>query len=440
MTAFPRSIAVRLIALIAAICTLSWSAAQARNGTEEIGMTAQQLGRGGAFIAAPPESGALFGNPAALAFLDKELFSLDLRFTRSDLGYEGALHARSAPVGYVVPVLTYAGPWGRRMAWGVGLANDAGSTGVFNRYDLSVFGLPPGTTDRLSSRTSLSALTPAVAWRITRRTAIGAELSAGIARAKTNVLGETIGRRTDNLSGFGYSWRAGVYHRLSPRLTAGAYWRGRTHLRLKGGRVTYGEYTSTPGASISGVQMRGMSWPEQYGVGIAASSGRSTLLAEYRRLNWSEAMSTITLTVPGGEDVRLPVNWRDQDVWVLGWEHRMGGCDCEVWRAGLNYAKSCVPDSALLQPALNELHLTCGYERQLRDGLRLTTALVFSPRHAQRSTPDSDYNLLLGGGEPFSVSNEGLVFAAGLSWTLGGGRGEEGDAQGPSDEETGIRD
>lgn len=418
--------ALRIIC--AAVCTGALVVpAFAGNGIENIGTTVRQLGRGGAFIAAEPDVGALMGNPAALAFLENAELYVDARVWHSTLDYQGALNGLGQKENYTLPNIGYAEPVGDRFAWGAGVFTAVNSAFRVTDYDLSVIGAPPGTTDRTSVKARFVLFSPAVAYKLSDDTAIGAALNytSGTADFQAyDILGSTLGYSLDKPHGEGWAGRAGIYHRASDDTTLGAYWRSRTHLEITDGVLVIPPGFAQQGAlaPIPGTGIEGFQFPEQYGVGVAHQlSCEWTALAEYRRLLWGQGEETISFVPPQGEPLSLAMNWSDQDVYVLGAEYRPDGTGETIWRLGMNYAKSPVPDETLnpLYPAISEWHYTAGWEQELSDGFSLVTGAVYTPEVTRTSSVDNTFNQLLGAGQPYSLSHGSWQFGVGLSWTFG---------------------
>jgi len=413
----------------------------ASNGIEDIGATVRQLSRGGTFIAAEPDAGALMGNPAALAFLKQAELYGDLRVWGSSLDYHGALNGLGQQERYVLPNLAYAEPTSDNFAWGAGVFTSVNSAYRVHDYDLSVLGSPAGLTDRTSTKVRLVLFAPGVAYKLNDRTAVGAALhyTNGSADFQAyDMLGQTLGFSLGELSGEGWALRTGVYHRASEDTVIGAYWRSRTHLDIHDGvlQVPATQAQQAP-TQIPGTGVKGFQFPEQYGVGISQQLGTEwTALAEYRRLLWGEGSSEVSFVPPQGDPLSIAMDWCNQDVYAIGAEYRPGGSDNQIWRFGVNYAESPVPDHTLnpLYPAISEWHYTAGWERKLNDHLSLVTGAVYMPEVTRSSSADNSFNALLGAGQPYSLSTDSWQFGLGLSWSFG--TDEEEDCAPPDCQET----
>ncbi len=421
------SVGYRLMLAVGMLCAaiLAAAPAQAHNGMRSIGTTLRQLGRGGAFVATEPDAGALNGNPGALGLLEQPEFFFDIRMQTSHVEYEGLLNARGEDKLLWVPNVGYAAPLGDKLAWGVGVFSTANQMYALQDFDLSVVGAPPGTRDSASSGVRYYAITPGVAVKLNDRTAVGASLnwSSGKTGDLTyNILSNSVGQRLSGMAGSGYSLRVGAYHRVDPCTTLGAYWRSRSHMSADGGTLHTGPMYALPSATISGMEVHGADFPEEYGLGLGRKlNDKLSLYAEWRRLKWAKVRQTISVVPPQGAALEFPMHWRDQDVYVLGAEYQPDGAGGRLWRAGINYGKSPVPDNTLaaIFPTTNELHLTAGYEQQLSERWRLITGVNYAMAHNQTSTLDNPNNLTYGGGQPFTVGAASMEFGIGFEWSVG---------------------
>lgn len=412
------------LALWAAACVLS-TPAFAHNGMRDIGTTVRQLGRGGAFIATEPDAGSLSGNPGALGMLCGPDFMFDLRLQTTHVEYEGLLNAHSDDKQQWIPNAAYAAPLGHKLAWGVGVFSLSNQAYAIKGLDLSKLGAPAGVTDSASSGVRYMAITPGLAVKLSPKTALGASLnwSSGETDDQSyNIMGNTVGERLSGLAGKGYALRLGVYHEASPTTTLGAYWRSRSHIKAGDGTMHTGPMNPAGSTTMEGVEVKGGEFPEEYGVGIGHKLGQKwTLYGEWRRLNWAKVRKTITILPPQGAPTLFPMNWHNQDVYVVGAEYRPGCDDSKVWRCGFNFGKSPVPDSTLspIFPATNELHLTAGYEKQLDEHWRLVTGLNYAMLNKQTSAANDPNNLQFGGGQAFTTGSSNWEFGVGLSWATG---------------------
>lgn len=399
--------------------------AYASNGIEDIAVTVEQLGLGGAFVATPPDTGALMGNPAALAFYEFPEFSLDARSWNSKLSLDAALGGTGQSESTLAPGFAYASPGQGRFAWGAGVFTMMNSAYRVHDYDMSLIGAPPGTTDRTSTKVRMVMLAPAVAMKLNDDTAVGLGLqyTSGTADFQAyDAFGNTVGLSLRDMTGKGHALRAGIYSRATEDTTLGAYWRSRTHLEITGGVMETGAMSETPGAVIPGVEIVGFNFPEQYGVGFGHKLNCNwTAYGEYRRLMWGKGSDHVDFVPPQGDPTGYQNDWENQDVYILAAEYRPEGEGGDTWRMGVNYGKSPIPDHTLrpLYPAVSEWHYTAGYEHEVSDDFSFSLGAMYAPQVTRTSSMDNAFNQAIGLGQPFSLSNEILEFGIGLTWKFG---------------------
>ncbi|MCC7476896.1 outer membrane protein transport protein [bacterium] len=411
--------AVLVLILLAAGATQ----ALAGNGMRSTGASLKQISRGGTFVATDPDSGALSGNPAALAFLERPVFDFDLRLIESEVKYTGVLNGRGRKRSFWAPNLAYAAPGSEDFAWGLGVFSLSNLGYEVQDFDLSLIGAPAGTRDSASSSVRYLALTPGIAVKLSEDTAIGASLhwSSGETDDQSySILANTSGQELSGLAGSGYAWRAGLLHRFDDATQLGLYYRSRSHLTVDGGTISFAPGNPLAGQSIENVEVDGAEFPEEYGLGIQHRFDcRFRASAEYRHIGWAAVRRNITISPPGIPAIVFPQNWKDQNVLALGAEFSPRGDDEQVWRAGLNYAASPIRDEFLspIFAATNELHYSLGYEQQLSEEWRGQIGASYSPANVQTSTASNPYNATFGAGQPFSAGTPLWEFGFGLSWS-----------------------
>lgn len=418
------------LAVVALVLLLHPMLVHASNGMENISNSTRNLSAGGAYIAVEPCADAISGNPAALGMLETATLYGDVRDFVPVLDYTGMLQATGRREHFVYPNLAYAQPAGQRWAWGLGVMSQAAMGYGYESFDLSLLGAPPGTRGAAGSKFRFLTISPALAYKLDKRTAVGLAYnwSSGVTDEQSyDFYADATGHGLSNLSGHGQSLRAGVFHQASSRTALGAYWRSRSHLRIENGTITYGPYSTTPNAVIEDVSVKGSEFPEQYGVGLAQQLDPSwKLLVEWRHLNWAEVKQQVLIEIPDSAPLVFPMDWKSQDVLILGTEFSPDTSGQRVWRAGLNYAASPVPDSTLnpLFPSITELHLTAGLEQQLNDELRLCAALAYGVPRSQSTSADNALNPAFGAGQPYSISSGSWEFGLGVIWQPGKQAGE----------------
>lgn len=194
----------------------------------------------------------------------------------------------------------------------------------------------------------------------------------------------------------GWAGTLGATYKISPQLTIGGSYHGKTALGdmegsanvgfealvnsayLRTGKVGGTATTAVP-ISISGkISVRDFQWPETYGFGLAFQANDKLMIAaDYKRIGWAGVMKDFKMTfnadasqsdpmaqafMLGGTQMNATFiqDWKDQDVLQIGASYK--ATEALTLRAGLNLANNPVPDSTMnaLFPAIEKNHYTLG--------------------------------------------------------------------------------
>lgn len=188
----------------------------------------------------------------------------------------------------------------------------------------------------------------------------------------------------------GWAGTLGATYKISPQLTIGGSYHGKTALDdLEGSaNVAFGaKLGPSMGAmngavvpvSVSGkISVRDFQWPETYGFGLAYQANDKLMIAaDYKRIGWASVMKNMKMSFSaeasqadpmaqafmlGGTqmDVTFNQNWKDQDVFQIGASYKATAA--LTLRAGLNFANNPVSDNDTnaLFPATIKDHYTLG--------------------------------------------------------------------------------
>jgi long-chain fatty acid transport protein len=359
----------------------------ATNGMYLAGYGSEAAGRAGANIAIADRALGLQANPAGIAQLQGQHFSVDLQMLAPRLSYGGdpagnALDAKSTV--FDMPSLSYvrgakASPW----TWGLGLISQGGMGATFEGY-----ATPFGTKDGTYSEVRFLTATPTVAYAVNEDFAIGVSANAGYSDVTFRFFPNTsyyntngtpldpsddIGFFGANLSGrakaFNYSGRLGLMWAATPRVQVGAIYQTKTHGDYKNGKLSLNETSLGLGEVKYDAVVEGFTWPEQYGLGVQVRPvDRWMLAADARRYQWSGAIEKIEVkgTNPDkNSPVTAPVmpfvfDWKD--VWAVSLGAEFRASNAVTLRGGWNFGQNPVPDATLnpLFPAITQQHATVG--------------------------------------------------------------------------------
>ena len=352
------------------------------------GYGTEAMGRAGAGIAVADRALGLQFNPAGIAQLQGNHYSIDLQVLMPSLHYEDRMgnDMDGEKRNFYMPSIAYVhGSKGSPWTWGIGLVSQGGMGATFH-YDHTPF----GTSDDTYTQVRFATLTPSIAYAFSDNLSIGASANVGWSDVAFTFWSHTSfysnsgtpedpsddvaffgPKLTTAASTFNYSLRLGGMWRVHPKVQLGAIYQTKTHSDYKDGTLTMNESAIGLGRVDYDASVEGFTWPEQYGIGIQYRPANRWMIAfDIKRYIWSKAIDTITVegtdpskAVPSSlSEVSLPFvfQWKDQTVFLLGGECRV--TDDVTVRAGYNYGKSAVPDDTLnpLFPAIPEQHISAG--------------------------------------------------------------------------------
>ncbi|MDD2685476.1 MAG: outer membrane protein transport protein [Gallionella sp.] len=201
---------------------------------------------------------------------------------------------------------------------------------------------------------------------------------------------------TGKANATGWSGKLGMTYRVNNQLTLGATYHSKTSLgdmttggaqmRMidNAGAMGPAGTTYTLNGNISIVDFQ---FPETYGFGMAYQATDDLMLvADYKRVGWAKVMKdfhmTFTSTDMGGiaMDMRMPQNWKDQDVFNLGFAYKTS--PAVTLRAGMNLANNPVPDTTVnpLFPATVKNHYTGGVGYAMDKVSEINVSATYVPR------------------------------------------------------------
>jgi long-chain fatty acid transport protein len=283
-----------------------------------------------------------------------------------------------------MPSLSYVhGSKGSPWAYGLGLISQGGMGATFDGYNT-----PFGTKDGTYSEVRFMTATPTVAYAVNEDFAIGISANAGYSdvafrfypgTSYYNNMGTPLDpsddmgffglNMTKRARAFNYSGRLGAMWAATPQLQLGAMYQTKTQGDYKDGTLTMNQDAFGLGMVKYDAEVKGFTWPEQYGVGVQVRPvDRWMLAGDVRRFMWSDAITRIDV-VATNPDKASPItsktvpfvfNWKD--VWTYSAAAEFRATPAVTLRGGYNYGQSPVPSETLnpLFPAITEQHATLG--------------------------------------------------------------------------------
>lgn len=411
--------------------------AAATNGMYLTSYGAEAAGRAGANLAISDRSLAINFNPAGIAQLQGNHFSVSMAALYPSLKFENAINDSidAEENIFPLPAIAYVrgskdSPW----SWGMALVAQGGMGARFK--DVATFF---GTRDETFSQVRFMTFIPTVAYAVNEDFSLGLAMNVGYGDVAFRFFPETsffnsaapeqsfFGVRMEEAGGLQYNFRGGLWWRPVPRFSLGAIYQTETESEFTGGKTTFNfdnhpflrqrvGYTS---------KVEGFTFAAQAGVGLAYRATDKWILAlDVKRIFWDQAIDTITVTasdpdVQGAPDtIVLPFvfNWKDQWVYALGFDYRAN--DRLTLRAGYNTGDNPVPDGTLnpLFPATVERHLAIGAS-WLKGGRTFEMALERTFEKEQTNLNSNPNVNPFGPGSRVSHQQWTLTFSLSWAWT-----------------------
>jgi len=199
---------------------------------------------------------------------------------------------------------------------------------------------------------------------------------------------------TGKANSTGWAGKLGMTYKISPQLTLGATYHSKTSLgdmQASGALVRMIDPAGVnPTQTMTGtVSIVNFQFPEVYGVGMALQASDDLMIAvDYKRLGWAKVMKDFHMTYTSAGigmgavtmDMRMPQNWKDQDVFNIGFAYKT--TPALTLRAGLNLAGNPVPDNTVnpLFPATITNHATLGFGYAMDKISDINASLTYAPK------------------------------------------------------------
>jgi long-chain fatty acid transport protein len=186
-------------------------------------------------------------------------------------------------------------------------------------------------------------------------------------------------------------------YKVFKKLTLGATYHSKTRLgnfKASGAQMRMIDNAGTMGGAAGAtytltgdINLVDFQFPETYGTGIAYQATDDLMLvADYKRIGWARAMKNFHMTFASANmggismDLRMPQNWKDQDVFNLGLAYRTTAA--LTLRAGVNLANNPIPDNTVspLFPAIVKCHYTFGAGYAFFKVSELNASFVYVPK------------------------------------------------------------
>jgi long-chain fatty acid transport protein len=201
---------------------------------------------------------------------------------------------------------------------------------------------------------------------------------------------------TQKASSTGYAGKLGVTYKVNPQLTLGATYHSKTSLgdmTASGAQMSLIDNAGKIGPAGSTYTLTGnvrivnFQFPETYGFGMAYQANDDLMVvADYKRIGWAKVMQNFHMTFNSTDmggiamDLKMPQNWKDQDVFNFGFAYKT--TPELTLRAGANLANNPVPENTVnpLFPAIVKNHYTVGAGYVFNKESEVNGSLVYVPK------------------------------------------------------------
>lgn len=388
--------------------------AHATNGMLMEGYGPIATGMGGASMAYDNGAAGMANNPATLGLMDDGESRLDVAVggLHPDIVSKmaGMPNAKSGGTAYYMP----AGGWVKKaggLAYGVGVFAQGGMGTEYSAADW--VGAGSGKPSR--SEVSVGNVIVPISYDVTSDFNVGGSLdlvwggmdlqmamsgaqmgglAAGGNLAATGAAAAALGpfmggagnaayfnfsdgsAFTGKASSTGWAGKLGMTYKVNNQLTVGATYHSRTSLGdmvADGAQVNMIDNAGAMGPAGTTYTLNGkvtvvnFQFPEVYGIGMSLQATDDLMVAaDYKRIGWARVMKNFHMTFVSADmgglnmDMKMPQNWRDQDVFNIGFAYKT--TPQLTLRAGMNLANNPVPDNTVnpLFPATIKNHYTVG--------------------------------------------------------------------------------
>ncbi len=389
----------RRIAAAVSLSLLLSPCAFATNGYQLIGIGSYQMSLAGAVTAHPGSAMTAVTNPAGMARIGSRAdFSMEAFMPDRQANFSalGGARADSAAKLYGVPAIGWTAPIakGSKVYFGGGMYGTSGM-GV----DYAPTRMASGRYWEGYSNIAFWQMAPTLAWNVNNRLSLGVSLdldyqSVAFLQRISNGTGTTYSNF--NLSRassvFGYGLSLGMLYTVNDRLTVGAAYKSKQVFSDLKYQLAYGDINTSaqPGGHIfpAGTYSLSLDYPQQLALGMAwKATGALTVSADLKWIDWSSTLGSMKINGPGGNDVVLNSNWRNQSVVAIGLDYALS--PALRLRAGYNHARSPITradvENNLILPAVVETHYTLGAQYRLDSRWDIGFHYMYAPKRTLTS-------------------------------------------------------
>lgn len=429
----------KIVGVLAAIGIAAPGVAMATNGMLMEGYGPIATGMGGASMAYDNGAGGMANNPATIGLMANGTSRLDVAIgglhpditsTCTTAPCTGA-KAKSGGDAYYMPAAGWVKKDGK-LAYGVGVFAQGG---MGTEYGTSTW-VSGGTGLPSRSEVGVGSLIVPIAYDVTPDLNIagsvdfvwaGMDLQMAMSAAQMGALAaggnmtasgagaaglpsflggaNNVGyfdfSNNDDFSGrahsTGWAGKLGMTYKVNKQMTIGATYHSQTSLNdmeADGAKMLMIDNAGSMGGPVGAtytltgkIKVVDFQFPETFGLGLAYQANDKLMIAaDYKRIGWEKVMKNMHMTFTSSDmgglsmDMKLPQEWKDQDVFQLGVAYK--ATDELTLRAGVNISDNPIPEAYNnpLFPATIKEHYTLGAGYAFSKVSEVNASYVYAPK------------------------------------------------------------
>jgi long-subunit fatty acid transport protein len=383
-----------------------WIPARAGNGIEDIGVSAQAQGRGGADVGVGDSALSQVDNPATLTLQECRRYDFMGKVILPRAEWVGPGGAATSAYG-VLPAVSVgmADHLTDDLSWGWAIHT---KSGLASKYDNRHLQIPQFVLTDRSDYEDL-AMPVDFAYKLSDQLSIGAGARVEVISTRfTDVFGPAI-LNFERAYAVGGGFQGGLYYKACDTVNFGVAYRSPTWCgSLDGGDAQLqGFGLLNFNTSLGAARIDNFRLPQRVSVGGSwDATERVRLVTEARWINYSDSSFNSTIIHAGGlgplvpQDLPFPLKYKDQYVFIGGAEFKLD--EHWIWRVGYNYGTPPVEHSGLLPTTsvIPKHNITTGLQYQ-KDNWWVSAGYILGVTSTLNS---SDGNGFLGAPNDYVVS------------------------------------
>lgn len=370
----------KLLTIVSLLLLTSLTFAQ--KADQMVGVTAKQLGHGGAIIASPVDMPSMLYNPAAIGALDFDQIGIDI-----SLGIVNPPREITSAIGTPIEGVTESNSnyyLGMGNGFAVKLSDKlilgtavGGVSGMGVDFPSTTLPNNPGTPfpENVSvvSKKGLLKITPTIAYKVMPNLTIAASIQIGQQSLALKSPAFTL----PQTESYGLGASFGLIYKALPNLQVGFSYTSEMDISeyTFNGTSLLPNPSNMPNAIGEGEYTMDMDSPQNIAFGVAfRPMPKLQIEADVKWYNFSAVMDEIVITTPVGSSIPVHFGWEDQTVYSLGLDFQAN--ECMTLMAGYCYGATPITEENVANNlgaiAVVEHHISIGASRAWTENLSST--------------------------------------------------------------------